>query len=519
MKPQKDQTLQMWLRAQVSQQPDAPAIVDTEGALSYAQLSDQVAALCSGLTQLGIGKGDVVGVQLPNLRAFVIAFLAVSARGGIFQTLHMPYRSKELRGLLADSQAKAVIATNMQKDSRTTDILSIRSTLPDLDHVIVAGDAPDGCVSLEALLATRADPSDQIATDTDDRYLLLYTSGTTAAPKGVPHSYRGFLNNALAAAAEMQIGTDGRILSLAPMSHLYGLFTMHLSLASGAAMVLLPAFNPATLLDDLTTAKATHIYAAPAHFAPFVANGALTSDHLSDAKLLCLSGAAVPRALAQSVDGIMPGGSVVQLWGMSELQAGTFGRPDDPAEKRFSTAGACVPNTELRILDEDGAVLDAGQQGALHVRGPSVFAGYLNRPDETTRAFDADGWFATGDLATLDADGFLTITGRTKEIINRGGVKFNPIEVEEVLLSLAQIRQCAIVPIADPDLGERGCLCVELAPGAEIDLEDVTAALSLAGMAKYKWPERLAVFETLPTTPTRKIMRGKLSQMIENQKG
>lgn len=518
MQVQPDQTLTHWLRAHARGRPDAVALSDGEGDLTWGDLAAAVARLTSGLAGLGIGRGDTVGVQLPNLRSFVIAFLAVTARGGIFQTLHMPYRSKELLGLLADSGACAVIVTNADKDSRTQDILSVRADLPALNHVITAGSAPEGCVALADLMSAQADPADQVEATTDDPYLLLYTSGTTAAPKGVPHVYRSFLNNALLSAGEMQIGADSRILSLAPMSHLYGLFTLHLALATGATTVLLPAFNPATLLDDLTTARATHIYAAPAHFAPFVAQGALQPAHLQTARLLCLSGAAVPQALARAVDESMANGAVIQLWGMSELQAGTFGRPGDAEDKRHTTAGQAVPNTEIRVLDDAGQPLPPGQEGALQVRGPSVFAGYLNRPDETARSFDTDGWFATGDLAVIDADGFMTITGRTKEIINRGGVKYNPVEVEEILTALPAIAQCAIVPMPDPDLGERGCLCVQLAPGASLTLEQATAPLAAAGMAKYKWPERLVILDDLPLTPTRKIMRGKLSNLIQTQK-
>lgn len=518
METQPSQTLGDWLRLHVEIRPQAPALSDSEGVLSYAELAQAVAKLSTGLADLGISKGDVVGVQLPNLRSFVIAFLAITARGGIFQTLHMPYRSNELQGLLADSSAKAVITTNAEKDSRTQDVLSVRKNLPDLEHVIVAGPPVEECVSFSELAATDAAPGAAIETSTKDPYLLLYTSGTTGAPKGVPHIYQSFLDNARLAAEEMQITPDSRILSLAPMTHLYGLFTLHLALASGATVALIPAFNPKTLLDDLARTKASHIYAAPAHFAPFVAQDALTSAHLGHAKLLCLSGAAVPPSLAQAVDDKMPSGKVIQLWGMSELQAGTFGRPEQPAEKRFATAGTAVPNTELRVLGDDGLPLPAGQEGALEVRGPSVFAGYLNRHDDTSKAFDTDGWFSTGDLAVIDPDGFLNITGRTKEIINRGGVKYNPLEIEGYLSTLPAIQECAIVPIPDPDLGERGCLCVVLTPGSALSLEEAIEVLSQAGVAKFKWPERLCVFDSLPITPTRKVMRGKLANLVQTQK-
>lgn len=509
-----NQTLTDWLRHHDTARPNALALVDQSGEMSYRELAQKVAQMCSGLAGLGIGKGDVVAAQLPNIREYVIAFLAVASRGGIFQTLHMPYRSLELQNLLADSGAKAVILTHASKDSRANDVISVRSELPALKSIIVAGDAPSGCVDILDLMSTGANPSDQITTTPKEPYLLLYTSGTTAAPKGVPHSYRSFLDNALLSTHEMQIGPQDRVLSLAPLTHLYGLYTLHLSLACGAASVLIPAFNPATLFDDLKAAKASHVFSAPAHFAPFVAKDMLTSDLFETTRLLCLSGAAVPQALAEAVDAKMQNGVVNQLWGMSELQAGSFGRPGDPALKRHATAGAAVPNTTLRVTNDQGDALPAGQEGALEVKGPSLFAGYLNRPEETKRAFNAEGWFLTGDLAVIDAQGFLTITGRTKEIINRGGVKFNPVEAEEVLSTLLAIQHCAIVPIPDPILGEKACLCVQLTPGTKLDLDDVQETLSNAGMAKYKWPERLVVLDELPMTPTRKVMRGKLSNII-----
>jgi acyl-CoA synthetase (AMP-forming)/AMP-acid ligase II len=281
----------------------------------------------------------------------------------------------------------------------------------------------------------------------------------------------------------------------------------------------MPAFNPKIVLGELKAVNATHVFSAPAHFSPFVANNLLTPDVLAGIRYLCLSGAPVPPVLAEALDAMLPDGGVAQLWGMSELQAGTYTRPGDQAEMRYSTAGRPAPGMELRVLDDHGHPLPAGQEGALEVRGPSVFAGYLNRAEETRNSFDADGWFATGDLAVINADGFMTITGRTKELINRGGVKFNPVEVEEVLGGLPVIQQCAIVPIADPDLGERACLCAELTPDTSLALDEVLAFLSEAGMAKYKWPERLEVLESLPMTPTRKVMRGKLVEQITKPAG
>ena len=351
----------------------------------------------------------------------------------------------------------------------------------------------------------------------DDPFLLLYTSGTTASPKGVPHTYRGFLGNAARSAQQLGISADERMLSVAPYTHLYGLFVMHMCLATGAAQALLPAFDPQGFLPALTRLKPSGIFAAPAHFAPFCAAGAITAEHLAHTRLTCLSGSTVPPALAEQVDGLMQRRDVIQLWGMSELQAGAFGRPDDPQHTRFTTAGRASEATELRTVDPDGKVLPAGSEGELQVRGPSVFAGYLDNPAETEAAFAGDGWFRTGDLAILDDKGFLTLTGRVKEVINRGGVKYNPVDIEAALMGLEAIEACAIVPYPDPDLGERACLCVQLREGKSLTLEEVTDLLDDRGFAKYKWPERLETVDAMPLTlrPARSCVAGSSSILLK----
>lgn len=296
-------------------------------------------------------------------------------------------------------------------------------------------------------------------------YLLLYTSGTTAQPKGVAHSSRQFLQNAALASAELGLTTQVRVTSLAPFSHLYGMFTLQIALAAGSCTAMIPAFNPQTFLDDLTKLTPTALFTAPAHLAPFIASGQLTPSSFGKTRLVCLSGSAVPPQLAQAVDDLLPGGSVIGLWGMTELQVGAFGRPNDPLVSRTSTAGRVATGIQLRVVDSDGESLPSGTEGDLQARDSSVFINYLNDPAATKAAFTSDGWFKTGDLAEIDADGYLRITGRTKEIINRGGIKYNPADVEVILVNHPAIAVCAIVPVPDPTLGERGCLCVQTTPG------------------------------------------------------
>lgn len=508
-------TLQSWLDAHRSERPDAIALRGTEGHVTYGELADDVDKLAAGLASLGISKGDVVAAQLPNGGEFVVAFLATAICGAIFQPIHMTYRTSELRYLLDQAKTKAVFAMAAgNKYSPVKEMLTLQQELPSLKHVVAVGDEVEGAIAFDAFFRGQTTPAAFVETGEDDPYLLLYTSGTTADPKGVPHVYRRLLGNAYRSAAELGLSPGSRVLSLAAFSHLYGLLTVQLALAAGAEIAFVPTFEPATVLDDFTRLQPSHIFAAPAHFAPLVANQQIKPAHLAKAEMVCLSGAMVPPPLAQAVDNLMENGVVIQLWGMSELQAGSFGRPHDPLEKRISTAGRASMHTQLRVTDEDGEPLAAGQEGALEVRGPSVFSGYLNNPTETERAFTRDGWFRTGDLARLDAQGYLNLTGRTKEIINRGGVKYNPVEPELIALTHPAIMQCAVVPIPDAVLGERACICVVTSPGATVTLEDVCALLEAKGIAKYKWPERLQVFPELPMTPTKKVMRGRLASML-----
>ncbi len=515
MKINQNQTLFQWLEIHERDNPENVAIQTVDGSISYGELAAKVRRLASGLAKIGIGKGDVVGVQLPNCPEFLITILAVAARGAIFQTLHMPYRSAELLQLLGHSKAKAAIALGAFKDvSPASEITSMTSDLPSLQTVISVGTVVENTQSFEELAAATAKRESIVETSTNDKYLLLYTSGTTASPKGVPHRYAGFLNNALDAAAEFEFDDQERILSLAPFSHLYGLFCLHMALARGCTNAIVQAFDPGTFVSDITTLVPTAVYSAPAHFAPFIANGSLTSDMFSSTKLVCLSGSTVPPSLAKAIDKLLDSGGVIQLWGMSELQAGTYGRLSDPIDRRIGSAGRASPGTELRLVDELGQEQPAGNEGALEIRGPSVFDGYLDNALETDAAFTNDGWFRTGDLAEILPGGYLRLTGRTKEIINRGGVKFNPVDVEAILIDHPAIELCAIIPIPDPILGERGCLCILATPGQSISLDDVKALLREKGIAKYKWPERLETVAAMPLTPTRKIMRAKLASII-----
>ena len=507
-------TLSQWLARAALETPDAPAIIGDRQSLSYGELAGRAAALAGGLKALGLGSGDVVAVQLPNRAEYLLSYLAICAIGGVMTTLYVPCRAAEMETLLAHSNARAFIGLDEMGEFKPAQtVLDLRERIPSLEHVIVLGDAPDGtCSFTEMASAVPHDLSDgPVAADP---FLLLYTSGTSAQPKGVPLAYQGILGNARLGVPEHGITSGDRILSAAPFGHLYALYSFHLALSAGASTVLLPAFTPPDLARTLEAEAVTVLFAAPAHVAACLGAGLLNADALSRLRLAVLSGSAVAPAVARGLQERMASGHVTQLWGMTETQAGLYTRPGDSIETVAGSAGRPSPGTEVRVVGPDDAVLAAGDEGELHVRGPLLFPGYFNHPDANRDAFSGDGWFRTGDLAVVSAGGNVAITGRCKDVINRGGIKYNPRDIEDLLAAHPQIDMAAIVPVPDPVLGERACCCITVAGDPAPTLEAICAYLDENGVAKVRWPERLEVFDAMPLTATRKIIKGKLIQRL-----
>jgi len=494
----------------VGQTPDAAFILNGSQSLSWREFDSAVRHLAGGLRNIGIAKGDVVAVQLPNTIEFVTSYLALCSLGAVMQTIHMPYRRSELASLLAHGRAKAFICLGETGDySPATTAQALQAELPRLDHVIAVGPGADSCSGYTEI-ATHAALQKPVDLTGADPFLLLYTSGTTAAPKGVPHAYRNFLCNSRLSANELGIMPGEIILSLAPLTHLYGLFSLHVALMNGGTVCLLPTFTPDAFAKTVEAHRVQKIFAAPAHMAATVNLGLMEKHDFSSVRFVCMSGSVVPPVLAGQVEDHLPNGVTIQLWGMSELQAGAFARPDDPLAARHNSAGRASPATELRVVDDENIELETGSEGRLQMRGPSLFPGYLDNEAATAASFSDDGWFETGDTAKIDADSNLTITGRVKEIINRGGIKFNPIDVEFEIDQMPQIERSAIVPYPDDVLGEKACVFVVAAGDQKIELAAIAAHLEKSGVAKFKWPERLEVVATMPLTPTQKIMRARL---------
>lgn len=506
-------TLQKWLARHASERPEAPALVHAGKSVSWQDLAARVAGFAAGLSRAGIRRGDVVAVQLPNLPEFIIAYLAICRLGAVMTTIHMPYRGVEFEALLRHSRARAIVCLGQSKDwSPAATALALRGSILALHTVVAFGAPQEGALAYAEVEATpHSCLRDMAGPAAADPFLLLYTSGTSSAPKAVPHNYHTLLSNARLSVPEHGIGPQDRVLSAAPFSHLFGLYSLHICWAAGATAVLLPVFTPSDLAQTIERDKPTALWTAPAHIAACRAAGLFEQHDFSSLKLAIMSGSACPPELVRWSAARLPGCAVTQLWGMTETQAALYTRPGDPLDVAAGSAGRPSPGTEVRVVSPGDENCAAGEEGELQVRGCLVFPGFFDHATANESAFAPGGWYRTGDLAVMDPAGNVTITGRSKDVINRGGFKFNPRDVEDLLDAHPKVLQSAIAPMPDPVLGERACCFVTLRPGhSSVTLEELVAFLAEHGIAKVKFPERLLVLPEMPLTPTRKVIKGRL---------
>ena len=513
-------TLTGWLARHAGERPDAPALVHGGEAISWRALHARTERLAGALAAAGVAKGEVVAVQLPNVAEFVIAYLAICRLGAVLSTIHMPYRAAEIESLLAHNRAVAAICLAAAKDwDPAATFIGLQAALPDLKIVVALGPRVSGALSLAEMIDTGTPLSAGAALDLGaaapavaaDPFLLLYTSGTTAAPKGVLLNYHTMLSNARLGAPEHGVTAADRVMSAAPFSHLFGLYSLHVAFAVGAASVLLPVFTPPDMAATIARDAPTALWTGPAHIAACRALGLFDKFDMNSLKLAIMSGSACAPELVRWFAARLPACAVTQLWGMTETQGALYTRPGDAIEIAALSAGRVSPGTEVRVTGADGSPVVPGEEGELQVRGCLLFPGYFNNDAANQDAFTANGWFRSGDLATMDARGNVAITGRIKDVINRGGVKFNPRDIEDLLDAHPQILQSALVPMPDPVLGERACCFVTLRAGAAaLALDEVTAFLARHNIARTKFPERLVIVAEMPLTPTRKIIKGRL---------
>lgn len=509
-----DEVAHDWVAGWAAATPDAPAAIGPDGTLTYAALDDRARRFASGLLGLGLGRGDVIGVQLPNTPDFLAVFLGIQIVGAVPCMLPMPYRAAELEPLLAHGGARAVICfAGMEGYDVGPVMAGLCDALPALEIVIALGDTLAGGIRFEDLVASEiveiADPP-----DADDPAVLAFTSGTSAAPKAILHTHRT-LSAACAGGRATFVLSSADVVMCAPAyTHAFGLIIVVTTLAAGAASATMAAYSPAALAETIQRTRATVFCGGPVHVFMGEKAGLWGPEVTRTLARSYIGGAPTPVEAVRIIDDACTNGRAYQLWGMSEVLLPVMPPLDSPRSKRLSRVGVAWNGHEARVVGDDGALLPPGEEGHLETRGPYQFAGYFGNEEANAKSFRPDGWFRTGDLASLDGDGHVAISGRARDVIIRGGVKINPVDVELAMDAHPAVAQSAIVPVPDAVLGERACLVVVLSPGAALTLEDMRAYLASKGIAKLRWPERVEVVAAMPMTASRKIIKGKLIEQI-----
>ncbi|GAA0596487.1 hypothetical protein GCM10009416_38550 [Craurococcus roseus] len=517
----RDETLLDHLARAVARTPDKAALVakrsetGDEARFSYREL-DRVSDLVAlSLRERGVGRGDVVSFQLPNWWEFPVLHIACLKLGAVSNPLMVIFRERELGFMLGLAETKVlVVPARFRGFDYPAMVAGVRDRLPALRHVFVAGG--EGETAFDALLAPRSGEEGRASLrgqgpSPDDVIQLLYTSGTTGEPKGVMHTSNTMLSNLAPFAERLGLGAEDVIHMPSPLAHQLGfMYGVVLPVMLGATAVLQDVFAAAEMARQIRDERATFTMGATPFLNDLADHVARTGQGTPSLRVFVSAGAPIPRPLVAKARQAL-GAAVVSAWGMSENGAVTTTRPGDPEEKTTSTDGCPLPGMEVRVVDADGRAAPAGEEGRLQARGCSNFVGYLKRPDLDTT--DAEGWFDTGDLARMDADGYIRIAGRSKDIVIRGGENIPVVEVEGLLFKHPAVAEVAVVGYPDERLGERACAFVRLREGAGLSFEEMVGHLEAQRMARQYVPERLEIVEEMPRTPSGKIQKFRLREM------
>ncbi|MDC8982503.1 long-chain fatty acid--CoA ligase [Mycobacterium marinum] len=467
--------------------PNRIALRLDEIEIPYGALDAASARLAGLLIQRGLRPGDRVGVMLPNVPYFAVAYYGVLRAGGVVVPMNVLLKERETSFYLTDSEAKAIIAWHEFAPAAQAG----------------ADEAGAECILVKPgefeELIQAAEPLEEAAVrEDDDTAVILYTSGTTGKPKGAELTHANLRRNVEVIVQMLQVGPDDVILGALPLFHAFGQTAgLNAAVAAGACLTLIPRFSPEKALQIIERDRVTVFEGVPTMFAAMLHS---TERPDTGSLRLCVSGgAAMPVEVMRGFEEAF-GTMVLEGYGLSETSpAASFNHPD--RERKPGSIGTPIAGVQMKLLE-----VDTHGIGEIAIRGHNVMKGYWNRPDATAAAIDAEGWFRTGDLARIDEDGYYFIVDRSKDMIIRGGYNVYPREIEEVLYEHPEVREAAVVAVPDDMLGEEVGAAIALKPGATSD----AAALSdfvKERVAAYKYPRRIWFVDELPKGPTGKILK------------
>ena len=502
-----DRTIGAQLRALAAVAPDRTLFIDGSGSLTAARVLERATGLASALAQMGLEAGDVVSFQLPNWNEAVLIELACALGGFVSNPIVPIYRDREVGFIVANARSRVlfVAETFRSFDYRAMVERSV-GRCPELRQVIYVR-SPDE--AFEKLI-DGAEPLPLSDPDPNHVKLLLYTSGTTALPKGVLHTHNTIDCEVRHFAGSLGLSAGDVILMPSTLCHVTGyLYGIQMPITLGIPAVLMDVWSAAAAADLVDRYGVTFTIGAT----PFLQELAQFSERekrpLPSLRLFPSGGAPVPPSIVQTAERAFADCRAFRVYGSTEAPTVTLGVLDDDAVNLRAFTDGRVVGHEVRLLRSDGSSADRGEEGEIVTRGPELCVGYAW---ELNDAFDKEGFFHTGDLGRFDANDCLTITGRSKDLIIRGGENISPKEIEDVLYTHPAIRDAAVVAMPHARLGETACAFVTLRDGATFEMKELRVLLEGCGLARQKWPEALEIVEVLPLTPSGKIRKNVLRE-------
>ncbi len=495
--------------------PDREAIVFGDVRHDYAWLRDQMDSVAKAFLEAGVEKGDRVGLLSMARPEFLTTYMAANKVGAMWFGLSPKFQLDELRFIIADCKPTVLVAVRSYLDRDFgEDLTALAREFSFLKKILVIGEPVEGTEAFEPyVMKPRPELNEALsnraaATASEDEALLMYTSGSTGKPKGVVHTHASILANLAVQARAFGMGEGVRGLLHFPINHVAADVEIgYACVYAGGTCVMMERFDPAATLEIIARER-VHIFGqVPAMFLMEFGIPSFPETDWSHVTAFIWSGSAAPALVVDVLTGIAEkaGANVLTGYGTTEMCGFvSYTNPGDSKERLLHSAGKCAPEFELRIVDDNRQPLPSGEIGEIAVRGPFLMKGYYNRPDLTAEVMDADGWYYSGDLASMDADGYIHIAGRKSEMFISGGENVYPREVEDVIESYPGVLMAAVIAAPDPTFQEVGHAYVMPYPGREID----AAALAThcrEHLANFKVPKRFEVSSKLPMLPTGKI--------------
>jgi long-chain acyl-CoA synthetase len=473
---------------------DAVALRLDDIAVSYSALDAASARIAGLLAAAGVQAGDRVGVMLPNVPYFPIVYYGILRLGAIVVPMNVLLKQREVAFYLGDSQAKAIFAWHGFAE----------------DAEAGAATAGTACTLVKPgefeQLAFAASPVDDVAgVAEEDTAVILYTSGTTGTPKGAELTHANLERNAAIAAGLFSLGEDAVLLGALPLFHSFGqTCAMNAAIVSGGCLTLIPRFEPGKALEIIERDRVNVFEGVPTMYSAILNHPDYARHDTSTLQVCASGGAALPVELMRGFEAAF-GCKILEGYGLSETSPiASFNHPD--RERKPGSIGTPIAGVEMKVVGDEGESLPSGEIGEILIRGHNVMKGYWRKPEATAAAIDADGWFRTGDMATVDEDGYFFIVDRKKDMIIRGGYNVYPREVEEVLYEHPAVREAAVVGLPDDEWGEEIGAAVALRPGAEATPDELRDFVR-ERVAAYKYPRRVWFVDDLPKGPTGKILK------------